>query len=121
MKKILFVDDSKTFSAMMTSALSMGGYSVCACGTFAEVSPLAKSFKPDLIILDMVLPDGTGLGALKVLKADEATKAIPVVLLTAREDPAEIGQVLSLGGLAHLLKYKTTPKFLLEKTREWLK
>lgn len=121
MKKILFVDDSLTFTAMMTSALKMGGYAVSMCSTCAEVSPLAKSVLPDLIILDMILPDGTGLDALKALKEDETTKAIPVVLLTARENPDEIGQVLGMGGLAHLVKYKTTPKVLLEKAREWLK
>ena len=120
MKKILFVDDSLTFTAMMTGALKIGGYQVSSCGKCADVLPMAKSFQPDLIILDMILPDGTGLDVLKALKQDEATKAMRAVLLTARENPEEISQVMSLGGLAHLSKYKTTPKLLLEKTREWL-
>jgi CheY-like chemotaxis protein len=120
-KKILFVDDSLTFTALMSSVLTNGGYLVATCGTSAGVLPLAKSEKPDLIILDMVLPDGTGIDALKALKEDEETKAIPAVLLTGRENANEIALVELLGGLDHLLKYKTTPKLLLEKTRQWLK
>ena len=121
MKKILFVDDSITFTAMMSNALRMGGFEVVTAAKCGDVLPIVQAGGLDLVILDMILPDGTGIELLRKIKADEKTKQVPVVILTARENADEIAEVMKNGGYAHLVKYKTTPKTLLESVKSWLK
>jgi CheY-like chemotaxis protein len=82
MTKILLVDDSKFLRMATERALARAGYIVSTANDGTKAIELAKNEKPDVILLDMLLPGMTGPDVLKVLKEDARTAAIPVVAFT---------------------------------------
>jgi len=82
MTKILLVDDSKFLRMATERALARAGYIVSTANDGAQAIERAKSEKPDVILLDMLLPGMTGPDVLKVLKKDASTAGIPVVAFT---------------------------------------
>jgi CheY-like chemotaxis protein len=81
--KILLVDDSKTLLQENERALHKAGYEVFCAGDGEEALKLAHDRKPDLILLDMILPKMSGPEVLSQLKTDASTAAIPVVVLSS--------------------------------------
>lgn len=82
MTKILLVDDSKFLMLAMERALARAGYDVSTATDGEHALKVAREKKPDLILLDMLLPKMTGPDVLKALKKDPATAGIAVVVLT---------------------------------------
>ena len=82
MTKILLVDDSKFLRMATERALARAGYKVSTANDGAQAIERAKSEKPDVILLDMLLPGMTGPDVLKALKKDASTTGIPVVAFT---------------------------------------
>ena len=83
MKKILLVEDNEMNRDMLSRRLERKGYTVlCAVDGEAGVA-MAAAEKPDLILMDMSLPVLDGWGATRQIKADPATRAIPIIALTA--------------------------------------
>lgn len=82
MTKILLADDSKFLRLATERALARAGYNVITAVDGEEAVRLTKEKKPDLVLLDMLLPKLTGPEVLKTLKADPETKDIPVVVFT---------------------------------------
>jgi CheY-like chemotaxis protein len=75
----------------------------------------AKSEKPDIILLDIMMPKTDGIAALSKIKADEESKKIPVIMLTNFGQENLVQQAFSLGAVDYLLKYKVTPAEMAEK------
>ncbi|PYX43496.1 MAG: response regulator [Acidobacteria bacterium] len=82
MTKILLVDDSKFLRLATERALSRAGYEVCTASDGQAALELARERKPDVILLDMLLPKMTGPDVLKALKNDPATASIAVIVFT---------------------------------------
>lgn len=82
-KKILVVDDERNFLKMVAMRLESSGYKVIKLDSGARVMEVAKADKPDLILLDTVMPGKNGSDVCRELKSDEATRAIPVIMFTA--------------------------------------
>ena len=82
MVKILLVEDEPLVARMMEKALKFDGFDVAVAIMGEEGLNKAKSEKPDLILLDIMMPEPDGIEVLERLKADDDTKAIPVVMLT---------------------------------------
>ena len=82
MTKILLVDDSKFLRLATERALQRAGYAVSTATDGEQGLAMARERRPDLILLDMLLPKMTGLDVLRALKKDPATAEIPVVALT---------------------------------------
>ena len=80
--KILLVEDSKFLRLATGRALARAGYAMSFAGDGDEALLMASEMRPDLILLDMMLPKMSGLEVLKALKKEPATEAIPVVVLT---------------------------------------
>ena len=80
--KILLVEDSKLLRLATGRALARAGYEISFAADGDEALLMANENRPDLILLDMMLPKMSGLEVLKSLKKDPATAAIPVVILT---------------------------------------
>jgi len=87
--KILLVDDEPEARGGLARALKGKGYDVVEVGTGQEALARAKSEWPALIILDVVLPDIPGTEVFQRMRADALTKAIPILLLTAKPDVLE--------------------------------
>lgn len=104
MKKILFVEDEESLQKTMKEMLERNGYSVISALDGENGILFTKNEKPDLILLDLILPKKDGFEVLKALKEDSSTNAIPVIVLTNLEGSADIEKVLSLGARTYLIK-----------------
>jgi len=120
MKKVLIIEDSRTVLAMMSSVLKGGGFDVMTAERGGDGHTQVRDWKPDLILLDVVLPDTNGFDLLTKFKAEESSKDIPVLMLTARDSPEDVVKGLQMGASDYLVKHSTMPKILLEKVKKWL-
>ena len=93
-QKILVVDDEPDAVDLVQFNLENAGYEVLTAGDGTEALKKARNFAPDLILLDVMLPEIEGTEVCKLLRRDTATSAIPIIMLTAKA--AEIDRVLGL-------------------------
>ncbi len=93
-KKILVVDDDRALLKMLRLMLTKNNYKVKDMPSGDKLMETVRAFKPDLIVLDLMLPDVDGLDLCKQLKADKKVKGIPVIMLTAKS--TEMDKVLGL-------------------------
>lgn len=117
MKKILFIEDEAVLQKTFTEILKKEGYKVINSLDGETGLRLARSQKPDLVLLDIVLPRLQGLDVLKALKGDPETKSIPVIIMTNLETPQEIEKALTLGATTYLLKTQYTLTEIAEKIK----
>jgi CheY-like chemotaxis protein len=101
--KVLLVDDSKFLRMANEHALSKAGYQVSTAADGEEALRVANDKLPDIILLDMMLPKISGPEVLKALKANPATKDIPVIVLTSLSQKNE-EKLLHEGAAAYLEK-----------------
>ena len=83
-KKILVADDEVFMLRLLEMSLKKGGYEVVSCRDGKEALAAAATALPQLIVLDVMMPGLDGIGALRQLKENPATKEIPVVVLSAK-------------------------------------
>jgi two-component system, OmpR family, alkaline phosphatase synthesis response regulator PhoP len=102
--KILIVEDEEILLTALSEELKQEGFQVVGAKDGMEGVETAKSEKPDLILLDLVMPRLDGIGALKQMKDDAEIKEIPVVILTNLSDYDKISDALSLGAMDYLVK-----------------
>ncbi|MBM4103622.1 MAG: response regulator transcription factor [Planctomycetes bacterium] len=102
--KILIVDDQKDLLDLLTMSLSPEGYQVRTALNAAEAISAIRLQKPDLILLDILLPDISGVRLTTRLKNDAETADIPVILLTAKDSETDIIVGLSVGADDYITK-----------------
>lgn len=110
MAKILIIEDEKTLSDMYRTELERRGFQVITTLDGEEGIEVANKEKPDLIILDLLLPRIQGMDVLKILKEKKETKEIPVFILTNYDTPEEKEKGDGLGAEKYILKTSVTPK-----------
>lgn len=104
-KKILFVDDDDNITLMTKMRLEVNGYDVQTAATGLEAMNLVKAWKPDLLILDPVLPtDLNGHEICMMLNRDAETKGLPIIILTATADKTMQLKCLRAGAKAVVMK-----------------
>ena len=99
-KKILIVDDEEEFLDLVAKSLSNEGYEVAAVTTAEDAMEKARTFLPDLILIDIILPDMEGPEAVRALGEDSLTKNIPVIFLSgivAREQGGAASSEVRVG------------------------
>ena len=111
-KKILIVDDDKGFLKMMKVNLSSHVFGVLTADTGEQGIEMAKRLKPQLIILDVILPGMKGREVCARLKQMPQTQSIPVIFLTAKSSPDDVKAELELGAISHFTKPLTFSKLL---------
>ena len=116
-KKVLVVEDEEILLTALKEELQTGGYEVEGAVDGEDGLEKAKSFKPNLILLDLVMPKMDGMEMLQKLKADSTTRDIPVVILTNLSDYERISEALSLGAMDYLVKANYKLEELLEKVK----
>jgi len=94
--KALVVDDEEPLADLVAMALRYEGWEVKTAHTVAEALKAHKALQPDIAVLDIMLPDGDGLGLLKSLRSTDPT--LPVLFLTAKDAVEDRVQGLTLGG-----------------------
>lgn len=111
-KVILLVEDHPQDLELVTDLLHGAGYQVLAATTAEEALVLINAHRPDLILMDIRLPGLDGLQATRLLKADPATRTIPVIALTAHAMPEDQERIRDAGCDAHLTKPLRAQLFL---------
>jgi len=91
-KKILLVDDSATVLMMERMILAAERFEIVTASNGREGQEKAKSEQPDLILMDIMMPQVNGLEACKALRADPATRHIPIILVTTRGEAQSMEQ-----------------------------
>src|SRR5262245_33457941 len=104
MPKILIVDDQPGICQMVADILESHQYRLIEASNGIEGLNMAREQQPDLIISDIMMPELDGYGFLAELAKDEATAAIPVIFLSARQDREDIRQGMNLGADDYLTK-----------------
>jgi CheY-like chemotaxis protein len=105
LNKILLVEDDPDIQTVTSLALSgFGGFDVRICSSAREAVDSVEQFRPDLILLDVMMPGMDGVDALLALRARAETADVPVVFLTARVQPHEVQRYRELGSLAVIPK-----------------
>lgn len=120
MKKILIIEDESVLQKTFGDLLSAEGYEVISALDGEDGLKMAKVKKPDLILLDLILPKMHGLEVLKQLKEDSETKDIPVIILTNLEGTDDVEKALELGATTYLIKASYTLKEVLSKIKQVL-
>jgi len=120
MKKILFIEDEAALQKTFRDILEKEGYQMISALDGESGLRLAKSQKPDLILLDLILPRKDGFEVLKELKEDEATKGIPVIVLTNLEDIESVERAIELGATTYLVKAQYTLEEVIQKVKKAL-
>lgn len=92
-KKILVVDDEPEFVDMLKMRLEANGYAVVTAANGKQGAEKAVSEKPDLILLDILMPEMDGYTAMKEIKATTQTRDIPVIVVTAKSKMQDLFQV----------------------------
>jgi PAS domain S-box-containing protein len=100
-RMILLADDDRDIAELVQLHLEKPGYQVMTVGRGVEVLEMARRHNPDLIILDILLPDMDGLAVLETLKSEPGTADIPVLMLSVMEDD---GAAFELGAAGYLTK-----------------
>lgn len=108
-KKILSIEDDAFLSSLVSGKLIESGFSVITAGTGHDGLLKAKSEKPNLILLDVMLPDMGGFEILEKLKADPETSSIPVIILSNLGGRDEIERGVALGASSYLIKSNILP------------
>ncbi len=116
-KRILLVDDEKDLADMVRMRLEAQGYSVISAYDGQDGLEKARSEKPDLIILDLMLPKIDGYKICGLLKADARYNKIPIIMFTARAQEADRKMAEEIGADAYITK-PFEPKVLMGKIKE---
>src|SRR5690242_15816668 len=104
MEKILLVDDVPANLTVLTSALEPEGYEILAAPSGSIALQVAAKAKPDLILLDIMMPGMDGLETCRRLKQNEATRDIPVIFITARNETESVVEGFHAGGVDYVTK-----------------
>ena len=103
-KRILVVEDNELNMKLLNDVLEAHGYEVMSTGRGAEAVEWARQYLPDLILMDLQLPDLSGLDATRQLKADPGTRRIPVIAVTAFAMAGDEKRALEHGCDAYVAK-----------------
>lgn len=119
-KKILLIEDDSFLISMYATKFELENFKVVAAEDGEKGLNLAAKEKPDIILLDILLPKMNGFEVLKELKNNKETNQIPVILLTNLSQKNEIEQGLALGAQDYLIKAHFMPSEVMDKIKKVL-
>ena len=119
-QKVLIVDDEESIRDMLRMALELHDFVCIECGDITQAYRLIVDERPDVVVLDWMLPEGNGTELLRRLRREEATQLVPVIMLTAKTQRDNIIQGLELGADDYVTK-PFAPKELVARIRALLR
>jgi len=115
-RKILVIEDDRAISELITYNLEREGYEIACLYDGAQAVDFINKRKPDLIILDLMLPEVDGIEICRTIKSDAKTKQIPIVMLTAKSEEADVVVGLQMGADDYIPK-PFSPKVLVARIK----
>ncbi|MDO8703386.1 MAG: response regulator [Sulfuricaulis sp.] len=116
MKNVLIVDDSATDTHLLSEMLKKNGYSILTATSGEEAISKAKKDKPDLILMDIVMPGMSGFEATRTITKDPETASIPVIVCSTKGQETDKAWGLRQGAKDYIVK-PVSEKVLMEKIR----
>ncbi|THI91770.1 MAG: response regulator [Nitrospira sp. CG24A] len=104
MTRIVVADDDRMFRKVAETTLRRQGYDVATASDGEEALQLIRSERPDMIVLDLIMPKLQGFDVLQTLKQDTRTSAIPVIVLSSLTQEQDKQEALDLGAVAYFNK-----------------
>ena len=104
MPKILIVDDDVTITELMKALVSMEGHQPTTVNDSLQAVDVAKSVEPDLITLDLMMPGLTGFELCKILHEDPHFEKIPIMIISAKDDPESKEKAFAAGAMDYITK-----------------
>lgn len=120
-KRILIVEDESALNQALVEFLTAENFEVLSAMDGEEGSKIAIAKKPDLVLLDIILPKKDGYEVLEELKSNNSTKNIPVILLTNLESAQDIQKAFEKGATTYLVKSSYKMQDVVRKIKETLK
>jgi len=120
MPKVLLVEDDRYISKMYSLKLSLEGFNVKVADNGKLAVDVVDSFMPDIILLDILMPELNGFEVLKIVKEDEKTKDIPVIIMSNLGQEDHINKGKELGAIGYIVKTQYTPAKVVETIKEVL-
>jgi CheY-like chemotaxis protein len=117
MKKILVAEDDKFLANAYRIKLEKEGYEISIARDGQEALDRLKSFKPDLILLDLIMPVKDGFTVLEEIRNNDAFKKIPIVITSNLEQKEDLDKVRSLGAVDYMVKSDTPIHKLVRKIK----
>ena len=119
-KKILVVDDDAELVELISFNLKQAGYTIGTASNGVDAIKKAHSLEPDLIVLDVMMPELDGFAVCEILRRDTATASIPIMMLTAIS--SELGRLAALGsGATDFVTKPFSPRILVGRIEDLLK
>ncbi len=118
MKNILIVEDDSFLRDLISKKLSSAGFSISEAVDGESAIVKIKEAKPDLVLLDLLLPTMDGFEVLSKIKEDTITSAIPVIILSNLGQKEEVDKGISMGATDYLIKAQFTPEEIVAKVKE---
>jgi len=113
-KRILIIDDDKVVLESLRRLLELHSYEALAVQEAGEAFSKAKSFNPDVILLDLLMPRLGGLEICEMLNSDKETRGIPIIVVSALDKEADIKKAYRLGVVGYITKPYDLNKLLQE-------
>jgi len=120
MTRLLIMEDDALIGRMYEKAFSFEKFEIQVADNGQEGLEKLKSFKPDLILLDIMMPKMNGLEVLDALKKTPNTKGIPVIMLTNMAGKHDVEEALKRGAVKYIIKGDHTPKEVVAQVKEVL-
>ena len=121
MKKILIIEDDEFLRKLIVSKIKEHGFNVLEAVDGEEGIKKIQEEKPDLVLLDLILPGAGGFEVLSKMKEDRGLSSIPVIILANLGQKEDIERGLKLGAVDYLIKAHFTPHGIIEKIKANLK
>lgn len=120
-KKVLIVEDDALLAKVLSQAFAKEGFKVSIVGNGLEVVEKVKSFIPDIIMLDLLLPGLDGFAVMRELQGDAKLKKIPVVILSNLDDAGDVKSTRVLGAETYFIKANTSMQTIVDYVKNKLK
>ena len=118
--KILVIEDEEVLAKVLQEKLEKSGYEIRVASDGEAGLAAAKSFEPNLIILDLLLPKKSGFEVLETLKANQSLSTTPVIVMSNLGEDTDIKRALSLGAVDYYVKSEHPINEIVEKIRHVL-
>lgn len=117
-KKILIVDDEKELSNLFKTTLESEGFEVQYCGDGESALQVARDFRPDFILLDLMMPRLSGFEALELFRSTLETSAAKIVIFSALNEAGDIERAKQLGADDYIVKSSTSFMNVIARIKE---
>ena len=104
MRKLLIVDDEEGVRSLVRMTLESDNYEILEARRAEEALELVRKHRPDLVLLDVMLPDSSGVDVCRTLKADPDTASVTIVMLTAKAQSADLEEAEEAGADGYFTK-----------------